>query len=110
LFRVNGKVDVIITDRPLILTILYNNKYGNKSKALDNLVLEEFNKYDNLNFYITRKKPYNINGRNQTKEESDELASDIRDILWKYNIPVYMTDGIPESADIIVDEVLRLLK
>lgn len=27
LFRVNGKVDVIITDRPLILTILYNNKY-----------------------------------------------------------------------------------
>jgi nicotinamide riboside kinase len=109
LFRVNGKVDVIITDRPLILTILYNNKYGDKSRSLDNLVLEEFNKYNNLNYFVNRVKPYNPNGRNQTEQESNEIAKDIYDILINNNINFKNINGTPETTDKIIEDIIKVL-
>jgi len=109
LFRVNSKVDVIITDRPLILTVLYNNRYGTKSKELNDLVVSEFNKYHNLNYFINRKKKYNPNGRNQTEQESDEIAVDIKTILNTYNIPYTKVDGVPESVDKIINDIIRKL-
>lgn len=109
LFRVNGKVDVIITDRPLILTILYNNKYGKKSEELDELVYSEFNTYNNLNYFIKRKKPYNPNGRNQTESESDEIAEELSNILYDYCIDFEVVDGVPETADSIVKQIKEIL-
>ncbi len=109
LFRVNGKVDAIITDRPLILTMLYNNKYGDKSKELDDLVLYEFNKYTNLNYFVNRVKPYNPNGRNQTEQESDEISKDIYDILINNNISFKYVDGIPETTNKIVEDIIKAI-
>lgn len=109
LFTVNGKVDVIITDRPLILTILYNNKYGKQSEELNQLVLEEFNSYHNINCFIHRKKPYNPNGRNQTEKESDALSIEIRDMLDNYNIPYKEYDGIRETTMYIANYVKAIL-
>ena len=105
LFRVNGKVDVIITDRPLILTTLYNNKYGKKSKVLDDLVLEEFNSYNNLNYFVQRTKPYNPNGRNQTEEELDQIALELKNILNENNIPYSEVAGIPDVVKHIVEDI-----
>lgn len=110
LFRVNGKVDVIVTDRPLILTILYNNRYGKKSEALDELVYSEFREYNNLNYFVNRKKPYNPNGRNQTEDESNEIAEELRNILYDYCIEFEDVDGIPETSDLIVKDILNLLQ
>jgi nicotinamide riboside kinase len=110
LFRVNGKVDVIITDRPLLLTILYNNKYGERSEELDNLVYSEFEKYNNINYFINRKKPYNPNGRNQTESESDEIAEELANILYNYCIDFQVVDGIPDTANLIVKDVVNKLK
>ena len=39
MFRLNGKVKYIITDRPLILSVFYNKKYGDNSKVFKDLVL-----------------------------------------------------------------------
>lgn len=109
LFRVNGKVDVIVTDRPLILTILYNNMYGKKSKELDELVYSEFNTYNNLNYFIKRIKPYNPNGRNQTESESDEIADELLDIIYDYDLDYKVVDGVPETAELIVKQIKDIL-
>ena len=109
LFRVNGKVDVIVTDRPLILTILYNNMYGTKSKELDELVYSEFNTYNNLNYFIKRIKPYNPNGRNQTESESDEIADELLDIIYDYDLDYKVVDGVPETAELIVKQIKDIL-
>ena len=107
LFRVNGKVDIIITDRPLILTILYNNRYGKKSKQLDALVLSEFNEYNNLNIFLTRTKKYNPNGRNQTEAESNEISYEIENNVLKSNhIPYFKMDADLEA----VDNIIKLIK
>jgi len=42
MFRLNGKTDYIITDRPLILSQFYNTMYGDKSEAFKNIVLVKF--------------------------------------------------------------------
>lgn len=102
LFRVNGKVRVVVTDRPLILTVLYNNKYGNKSKNLDNLVIEEFNKYDNLNYLLNRVSDYEVEGRNETEEQSNELGEELENILKENNIYYNKLD----TDDLIVDRIV----
>lgn len=77
LFRLQGKVEYIITDRPLLLSIFYNDKYGNKSENFRNMVLEEINKFENIDIFLNRTKPYVSKGRNQTEEESKEFAKEM---------------------------------
>lgn len=107
LFRVNGKVDVIITDRPLIITVEYNNRYGDGLEELDALCIKEFNKYNNLNFFLERNKPYNPNGRNETEEQSNEIAKELKEILDVNNIPYINIAGVESASDLIVEEILK---
>lgn len=75
LFRVKDKVDIIITDRPLLLTCIYDGLYGFNDKDLHQLVRSTFNRYNNVNILL---KPvdvdYKTEGRLQDKEESDEIS------------------------------------
>ena len=84
MFRLNNKVKYIITDRPLILSLFYNEKYGDKSEEFKNIVLHEINKFNNVNIFLNRTKPYVEKGRNQTEEESDEFSKLMFDIVSKY--------------------------
>ncbi len=83
--RLVGKVDVIVTDSPLPLSIYYNQ---NKSLSphFDKLVIDVFNTFNNMNYFVNRLKCYNQNGRFETEAESDEVAKSIKRILKKYSI------------------------
>ena len=50
LIQLLGKVDYVITDSPLVQSIIY----GDSSKAFNSLVLEEFKRFNNVNFVIHR--------------------------------------------------------
>jgi len=81
--RVYGKVDVIITDSPILLGAFYGEKTSEKLKEA---IVEEYSKYNNLNIFIERCKEYNPNGRMQTKEEALEIDKKIKEMLDKYKI------------------------
>jgi nicotinamide riboside kinase len=83
LFRLNGKVDVIITDSPLLISILYNKT---PSEYFDKLVVEQYHTFNNLLFFINRAENYQTEGRLQTKEESEGLDNIIKEILQDNNI------------------------
>lgn len=104
-FRLNGKVDVIITDRPLILTCFY----AQDDKALCDLCLDRFNQYNNLNYYIAREKVYNPNGRNQTEEEAKQIDIATLNILKGYGIQCKLVPGRMETADKIVSDIMLKL-
>jgi deoxyadenosine/deoxycytidine kinase len=106
LFRLNGKVDVVITDRPLILTCFY----AQKDKALSKFCLDRFEQYNNMNYLLVREKAYNTNGRNQTEDEARSIDRETRYMLESYDIPYKELPGNMETADIIVKEVLEMLK
>ena len=73
--RCIGKVDVIITDSPLLLSALYNTS-DVLGEEFDNVVKNVFYSYNNINFFVNRVKEYNPEGRHQTEEESDKLSKE----------------------------------
>lgn len=103
--RLKGKVDVIITDSPILLSIIYNKEASN---YLDNLVIEQFHKFNNLNYYVVRDESFNPKGRVQNHEESMEKDDQIKTLLNEHKIS-YTTVYKHNSVDTIVDEVMKVL-
>ena len=107
LFRLNGKVDVIITDSPLINSLIYDAQKREQTRAaFVELVLAEHWSYDNLNFFIERRKRYNPIGRLQTKTEAEQLDARIRKVLEARNIPYKALPGVPGQIETIVEAVI----
>jgi hypothetical protein len=106
LARCRDDVDVIVTDSPLPLSIIYNT-----NPALDinfeRTVINIFHTYENMNYYVSRVKPYNPKGRNQTEEESDALASPIKELLYENCIPFVEINGDDEGYKSVVRDVLK---
>lgn len=94
--RCADKVDVIVTDSPLPLSILYNND-KKLTENFNKSVMDVFNCYDNINFLIKRVKEYNNVGRFQTKQEADTLHTEIENMLKTRNIE--FIDGIEGSEE-----------
>lgn len=107
--RCADKVDVVITDSPLLLSVIYNN---------DPVLGEEFNEvvrnvmknYNCMNYYLTRTKKYNPVGRFQTEAESDEIADEIHQLLVRENLLFNETTGDIEGYDNIVEDILDILE
>ena len=107
--RCKDKVDVLVTDSPLLLSILYNND-ETLGEPFNEVVSNVFSSFNNLNYWINRVKPYNPKGRNQSEEEADNLIPILKDILKDYNVRYRVYDGIEEDYDKIVNEVFLCLK
>lgn len=107
--RCAGKVDVIVTDSPLPLSIHYNTD-PRLTENFNLTVMDVFNSYNNICYFLNRVKPYNPNGRNQTAEESDAMSKEIFAMLSKYGIDVKVYNGCLEDYDRIVEEVAKVVK
>jgi broad-specificity NMP kinase len=105
LFRLKNKVDVIITDSPLIISIHYNKMTSNH---FNNLVVEQYHTFNNLMYFIKRGETYQSEGRMQTLEESEMIDSDIKNILHTYDID-YTELQNTEAVNYIVEEVKKKL-
>lgn len=108
----NSKVDVIITDSPLILSTVYHRVHHKDEPdyILETLVESTFNSYNNINFLLKRTKPYNPNGRMQTENDSNLLYDDIKNVLDEHNIDYTQLDANDQTCDIIVNEIIENLK
>lgn len=106
--RCADKVDVIVTDSPLLLSALYNNS-DLLGEEFNDLVAKIFKSYDSVNYFIERDKPYNPNGRLQTEKESDYLAENIKDMLARYNIQYENYKGNLSAYDKIVEDIYSRL-
>ena len=103
--RCAGKVDVIVTDSPLPLSVMYNND-ERLTENFNKAVMDVFNTYDNLNYLLLRVKPYNPVGRKQTEAESDALGASVISLLKDRNIPYHSIDGDVKGYDEIVREII----
>lgn len=108
LARCRDEVDVIITDSPLPLTILYNSNEA-IAKPLEELVMAIYDSYENINFFINRTKPYNPKGRNQTAEESDVLSFKIKELYNNLRIDYIEitgdTEGYTKALQIVLEKL-----
>jgi len=107
--RLQDKVDVVITDSPILLSSFYN-KDELLGKELDALVTKVFESYQNFNVYINRVKAYNPAGRFQTEAESDKLAVDLYNFLNNHGVTCKHYTGSEEGYDVLVSDILKVLK
>lgn len=90
--RLIGKVDYAVTDCPLMLCEVY--LADDYPKEVLPAMLAVFNRYDNFNVVLNRKKAYNPNGRNQDENQARVIDRAIREMLERNNIPVHLeVDG-----------------
>jgi len=106
--RCKDKVDVIVTDSPLPLSIFYNNDEI-LGESFNQTVMNVFNSYDNKNYLLLRTKPYNPKGRHQTEEESNALAEPMKNLLLNNDISYKVIDGCKGGYVTIIKEILKEL-
>ena len=106
LWRVVDKVDIVVTDCPLMLSPIYGELYKVTNKSFYDNVVDVVNGFDNLNIILTRIKTYNRNGRLQTEDEAKAIDEDVIKILNKYEMPWICIPGNFEGINAIVQHVL----
>lgn len=104
IWRLKDKVDVIICDSPLPISIVYDKE---NSEAFHTLIMEQFNKFANVNYYIERSTEYQESGRVQTKEEAEKVDKIVLDVLNKYDIK-YKSINIDGASDVITNDILTI--
>lgn len=105
LFRLKDQIDVVITDSPLLLSILYSN--GDINSHFHTLVEVVFKQFENTNFFINRVKPYNPKGRNQTEEEAIEIDKNIKQLLKTYKNDFEEIQGNSEGINYVTNKILK---
>ena len=73
LFRVNGKVDFVVSDASLLNGIVYNEFYDDPDNISSVIAHTLYHKYNNEVFLLPRKPEYDQYGRTQTLEEAMEI-------------------------------------
>lgn len=111
--RSYNKVDYIILDSPILLSLVYKNYYNDGYPAniygdkFNEMVMDVFMSYDNINIFLNRSEgKHNTKERFQTLEESLEIDNICRSVLDENNIPysnVMVNDGV-------IDNIIKIIK
>lgn len=109
LSRCVDKVDVIITDSPLLMNCTYCPLEEPYHDDLVQVVFKDWSKYNNLNFFITRVKPYKKVGRLQTEAEARDKDNEILACLATFQEKYDVVPGDREGYDKIVETVMTEL-
>lgn len=106
--RISGKVDVIVTDRPILLDAIYDPE---QDEDFRKYILKKFNQFDNFNIFLNRNKPFNPNGRNEkTIDEALVFDQKIKTFLNHQNIEYYEFDGDKDGCDNIISIIVKILE
>ena len=89
-----GQVDVIITDSPLLLSIVYDKTENQNFK---NLVVDTYRQFENINIFLEREKPYNPKGRVQDEDKAKGLDVQVKNLLDELNITYATIKGNKEE-------------
>lgn len=107
LFRLNGKVNVVITDRPLIMSIPYNRLYHGFNKIYEDLVKQTFDSYENINIFLDRVKEFNPNGRREDESTAKTIDREIENMLTSLGYKYLHFEGSIEKTVQICDTIKR---
>ena len=112
IFRVNGKVDIIITDRPLLLTNIYVSLYlpnDEYSINLQKLVRSTFKTFNNINIVLDRTgiEYKGDEARLQSLKESEEIDEMTKDELNVSNEEYYniQTNDYEKILEVVLSEI-----
>lgn len=107
LFRLDGKVDVVITDSPLLNSVVY---YKGNNPYFTETVMFEFKKLNSLNYYLVRNFEYIDNGRVQSLEQAKQIDRDYQELINYNNIKYTRLESDISNVEIIVNDIMKIIK
>lgn len=109
--RLEGQVDCLITDCPILLGIFYDRTQSEaRRRNLTNYLLAAFNEKDNFNVYVKRKTNYSFVGRNQTKEEAEQIDEAVLHFLDYHRVPLLTVDGSQSGLEELFNATCGVLR
>jgi len=110
--RLEGQVDIVVTDSPILLSSIYRDAYGKPkySNLIDQLALECYNRNDNINFMMKRStKRYEQTGRHQDLQGAVEIDNKLYDMFKRYDMSFNHLEANEDSIDIAYKYIKRWL-
>ena len=105
--RLMGKVDVIITDSPILFGLIYGDQ---EPEEFHGLLVKYHNTFNNFNLFLKRTKAYNPNGRVQKNiEEAIVKDKEVKRMLSNRGISYIEREASRDKIDITVGEIISIL-
>lgn len=106
MYRLKDKVDIVVTDSPFLLSTIYDLS---DNKLFHELILQEFNKHTNINFFIERDENivFSEVGRYQNLTEAKAIDTKILNLLEKYKLNYFKIRSLTSAKDEIIQLALR---
>jgi thymidylate kinase len=101
MFDLVGKVDVIITDSPIWLSY----HYSGHDKLMLELVIRAAEWYEEIHFFLNRKKEFNPIGRIHNEEESKLIDFQLQKMLSDLKLQYKAIDADADAAESIIGAV-----
>ena len=111
LTRLEGKVDVVVTDSPILLSAVYGRMYSpGLPPSFYQLCKDLYQKVERVNLYIYRPDRYDNYGRSQSKSEAMVIDDKVQEVLREWGEKVEYIKAEDDSYKIVVDWVLEKMK
>ena len=99
------QVDFVVTDSPILLGVVYApEKYF---PSFPKLVVEIFDSYDNVNFFVKRVVPYSSIGRRETEAQADEKGRQLVSLLEKHRVEYTSIEGNSSVLDSVYEKIVK---
>jgi endo-1,4-beta-mannosidase len=105
IWRLDGKVQIILTDSPLLLSTVY--AAAETTDLFKSMVIEEYRKRPTINIFLNRTKPYNQSGRSQSEEAAIELDKKIREKVLEVDKFHLIVNGEKLSTETITEFIIN---
>lgn len=102
--RLLGKVDVVVTDSPSLLSLMYLKELD---PIFEQTLLSNFNSQQNFNLFINRGKLFQQAGRLENLEESKVIDKRIIEFLEENNI--YFGTYYHKTVGVLIDNIVKNL-
>jgi len=104
LYGMNGSLDFIVTDGPLVHGLYYNLHNRDNTSNIDKtnkLIIDCIGKFQNINIFLKRGDfSYEKEGRLQTESEAREIDIILQHLMKQYKIPYFEFNADPSPANI----------
>lgn len=106
----DGIVDYLVCDSPLLLGLYYNRNHTNNIcdvKKTEKLLIDKINEFNNVYIFLDKDPdlPYENEGRIHTEEQSKQIQIGLLDLLDEFNIPYLRAMSGKEDIERIMEYI-----
>jgi len=105
--RLEGKVSVIVTDSPILLSLIYGK---HEPQSFKDMVIDVHNEFNSINFLLRRRKKFNPAGRMHSLDQSKKIDKEIEAVLKKNGVAYETVDAGKAAVQLIVKRVMEELE